>query len=322
MKHITLIGASGFIGTRLIDQIGKTVCSNIDKRLSKKYNDITTLKDIRDDDFEEVLSSETDTIILLAAEHKDDVTPISLYYEVNVTGTNNVLEAMNKKGIHRMIFISSCAVYGLNKKNPNEKFPPDPFSHYGKSKLQAEQVLMEWQKKDSQVRSLTIIRSTVAFGEENRGNVHNLLHQIATGTFLMVGSGKNRKSMAYVGNLVAFIHYCVDKNRPGIHLYNYVDKPDLNMNELVLQAEESLNRHLPSFRFPYWLGYMGGLCFDGLSFLIQKKFSVSSVRIKKFCATTQFDASLAHSTGFIAPFTLAEGLDRTLKSEFLDQGNK
>jgi hypothetical protein len=48
-----------------------------------------------------------------------------------------------------------------------------------------------------------------------------------------------------------------------------------------------------------------------------KKFSVSAVRVKKFRATTQFDAT-AHSSGFKAPFTLSEGLHRTLHYEFID----
>jgi len=90
------------------------------------------------------------------------------------------------------------------------------------------------------------------------------------------------------------------------------------MNELVLQAEESLNRKLPSLRLPYWLGLLGGLGFDLLSRITRKKFPITSIRIKKFCATTQFDATLAHNSGFIAPLTLAEGLDRTLKNEFGD----
>lgn len=79
------------------------------------------------------------------------------------------------------------------------------------------------------------------------------------------------------------------------------------MNELVQQVEISLNKKLPAVRLPYWLGYMVGLSFDLLAKLTGKKFSVSAVRVKKFCATTQFDATAAHSSGFIAPFTLAEG---------------
>ncbi|OFX62045.1 MAG: hypothetical protein A2066_05670 [Bacteroidetes bacterium GWB2_41_8] len=60
------------------------------------------------------------------------------------------------------------------------------------------------------------------------------------------------------------------------------------------------------------MGYIGGLGFDLLSKVTGKKFSVSAVRVKKFCATTQFDATKAHSCGFKAPFTLSEGLHRTL----------
>ena len=316
MRHIALVGASGFIGTRLIDLIGKENCYNIDKNPSEKYNDITTIQDIREKHLDFVFTNSTDTVVLLAAEHRDDVSPISLYYDVNVSGTRHILDAMDQKGIHNIIFISSVAVYGLNKKNPDEQFPPDPFSHYGKSKWQAEKVLRDWQQKDPDTKSLTIIRSTVAFGESNQGNVHNLLRQIASGKFLMIGRGQNRKSMAYVGNVAAFIKFCLETKTNGLRILNYTDQPDLTMNELVLQAEESLNRKLPSLRLPYWLGLTGGLCFDLLNRITGKRFPITSVRIRKFCATTQFDASLAHSSGFVPPYTLAEGLDRTLKSEF------
>jgi len=316
MKQIALVGASGFIGTRLIDLLGKENCYNIDKNPSEKYNDITTIQDIREKNLEFIFTNPTDTVILLAAEHRDDVSPISLYYDVNVNGTHHVLDAMDKRGILNIIFISSAAVYGLNKKNPDEKFPPDPLSHYGKSKWQAEKILREWQQKDIKNKSLTIIRPTVAFGEKNQGNVHNLLRQIASGRFLMIGRGENHKSMSYVGNVAAFIKFCLEVKNPGLKVLNYSDKPDLTMNELVLQAEESLNRKLPSLRLPYWLGMLGGLFFDLITRTTGKKLPINSIRIKKFCANTQIDAKLAHSSGFVPPYTLAEGLDRTLKSEF------
>lgn len=316
MRYTAVIGGSGFIGTRLIELLGKENCYNIDKNPSDKFNWITTIKDIRDPDFEQVFLEETKTIVLLAAEHRDDVSPHSLYYEVNVNGTRNVLEAMDRRGITDIIFISSAAVYGLDKNNPDEMFPPDPFSQYGKSKWMAEKVLQEWFKKDTETKSLTIVRPSVAFGENNKGNVHNLLRQIATGNFLMVGKGRNSKSMAYVSNVAAFIKFCLENSQRGVAIYNYTDKPDLTMNELIVQVEESLTRKLPPIRLPYWLGLIGGYCFDILTRLTGKKFPINSIRIKKFCATTQYDASKAHNTGFVAPYTLAEGLDITLKSEF------
>lgn len=315
---IIVIGASGFVGTRLIEQLGQENCHNLDKNLSAKYPEITIQQNILKNGLIDSIPNEAKTIVLLAAEHRDDVSPISLYYDVNVQGTKNILEVMDKKGITNIIFTSSVAVYGLNKKNPDETHPVDPFNHYGKSKWQAEEVLREWYNKDKKNRSLTIIRPTVIFGERNRGNVYNLLKQISSGKFLMVGKGTNKKSMAYVGNIVAFIEYCIKTQIPGYRLFNYIDKPDTNMNELVQQVEKSLNKKLPSIRLPYWLGYLGGVCFDILAKISGKKFPVSAVRVKKFCATTQFDATTAHNIGFKAPYTLLEGLDRTLHYEFID----
>lgn len=316
MQKLVLIGASGFVGTRLIDLIGKDKCRNIDKAESKKYNEITSIYDIRDKHLDSVLPPVTETVVLLAAEHRDDVSPVSLYFDVNVNGTRNVLEAMDKQGVQNIIFTSSAAVYGLNKENPDENFPPDPTSHYGKSKCLAEEQLISWQEQDPCRRSLTIIRSAVIFGESNRGNLYNLLHQISRGKFLMIGKGNNKKSMAYVGNVASFIKYCIETNKPGCRIVNYVDKPDLSMNELLAQVEKSLNKKLPAVRLPYWFGRMGGMSLDVISAISGIKFQITGERIKKFCASTQLDAGRAYASGFKAPYTLKEGLDRTLKSEF------
>ena len=47
--------------------------------------------------------------------------------------------------------------------------------------------------------------------------------------------------------------------------------------------------------------------------------AISSVRVRKFCATTQFDATKVHTSGFVAPYSLSQGLDRTLKYEFVSE---
>lgn len=315
---ICLIGASGFVGSRLIELIkDKFVVKNIDRRPSSFFQELTAIGDVRDQEELDSGLADFDTVVLLAAEHRDDVTPTSLYYDVNVEGTRNVLAAMDKNGITNIIFTSSVAVYGLNKTNPNEEHPEDPFNHYGKSKWQAEEILREWFAKDPLNRSLTIIRPTVIFGERNRGNVYNLLKQIASGKFAMVGKGNNNKSMAYIGNVVAFIEYKLENMHAGYEVFNYADKPDLSMNQLVAEVESSLGKKIPSIHLPYFVGMLGGYCFDLISKITGKKFSISSVRVKKFCATTQCDATKVHRSGFIPPFSLSEGLDRTLKYEFI-----
>ena len=317
--NITLIGASGFVGTRLINLLkedGRYALKNVDLVPSPFFNDITVIGDVREQSQMDEQLQGADCVVLLAAQHRDDVTPISLYYDTNVEGMRVTLRAMEKNGVKRLVFFSSVAVYGLNKKNPDESHFKDPFNHYGKSKWQAEQVLEEWAETHKDW-NINIIRPTVIFGERNRGNVYNLLKQISGGKFLMVGNGKNHKSMAYVGNIVAFVKFMIEEKTEGYNVFNYIDKPDMDMNDLVSHVSKVLNKHIPSTHFPYWLGMMGGYCFDALAFVTRRKLAISSVRVKKFCDTTEFDATKAHSSGFKAPFTLAEGLARTLEFEFV-----
>lgn len=314
---ILTIGGSGFVGSFLIKELHSYKIGNIDKNPSPFFDDITINGDIRNLD-EIKIPKGTKSVVLLAAEHRDDVSPTSLYYEVNVQGTKNVLKAMDNSGVKNIIFTSSVAIYGLNKINPDENHAEDPFNHYGKSKWQAEQVIKEWYHNDPDKKSITIIRPTVIFGERNRGNVYNLLKQISSGKFMMIGKGQNKKSMAYVGNIVAFIKNRLEKIEPGFHIFNYVDKPDFSMVELTRIIEEKMKIKLPSIKIPYLLGMIGGCIFDFISVLSGKKFSISSVRVKKFCATTQFDASKVHSV-FKKPYSLEEGLIKTLEHEFIDK---
>ena len=315
-KNILVVGGSGFVGSFLINELSNYNVHNIDKKPSPFFNNITVNGDIRNLD-EIKISKDTKSVVLLAAEHRDDVSPRSLYYDVNVQGTKNVLQAMDNAGVKNIIFTSSVAIYGLNKTNPDENHIHDPFNHYGKSKWQAEEIIKEWYDNDSKNKSVTIIRPTVIFGERNRGNVYNLLRQISSGKFLMIGKGQNKKSMAYVGNVVELIKNRIERQEPGYHVFNYADKPDYNMNELVSVIEQKMKLNIPRISIPYSFGMIGGYCFDLFSKVTGKKLSVSSVRVKKFCATTQFNATKVHNS-FNAPYSLKEGLDKTLEHEFIN----
>ena len=140
---IALIGGSGFVGTRLIDLLKESGVGllNVDKQQSHFFPDITVIGDVRDKERLTELLKGTDVVVLLAAEHRDDVTPVTKYYDVNVGGMQNTLSAMEANGVRRIVFTSSVAVYGLNKKNPDEEHAKDPFNHYGKSKWLAEMEL-------------------------------------------------------------------------------------------------------------------------------------------------------------------------------------
>lgn len=257
------------------------------------------------------------TVINLAAVHRDDVKPLSRYHDVNVEGARNVCEIASKAGVRTIVFTSSVAIYGFAPANTDEQGEPNFFNEYGKTKYLAEQVYLDWHAQDPSNRTLVIVRPTVIFGPGNRGNVYNLLRQIASGRFAMFGDGRNVKSMAYVENVAEFLVHCTGE-KPGVHVYNYIDKPDLSMNQLVQVARKTLfDKSGVGLRMPGFLGVTIGLCFDLLAWIIRRPLPISSIRVKKFMATTQF-SSAASETGFEAPYTLAEGLEKTLRYEFLE----
>lgn len=86
--NVLLIGASGFVGTRLLETaIADFNIKNLDKQQSHFYPEITQIGDVRDQQALDQALAGFDTVVLLAAEHRDDVSPTSLYYDVNVQGT-------------------------------------------------------------------------------------------------------------------------------------------------------------------------------------------------------------------------------------------
>ena len=213
------------------------------------------------------------------------------------------------------------AIYGFAPANTDESGAPNYFNEYGKTKYLAEKVYLDWHAQDPLTRRLVIVRPTVIFGPGNRGNVYNLLRQIASCRFAMFGDGQNIKSMAYVENVATFLVQCATES-PGIHIYNYVDKPDLSMNELVKVARRTLfNKAGVGPRLPAFLGVFIGKVFDLLALLIRRPLPISGIRVKKFMSTTQFNSATA-DTGFEAPFTLSEGLDKTLRYEFLEDNQE
>ncbi|WKK66836.1 NAD-dependent epimerase/dehydratase family protein [Lutimonas zeaxanthinifaciens] len=316
---ILVTGGSGFIGTRLIEDLLSNNHDVIifDKVISKVFPNLCVVGDVRDEEALISACKGVDIIFNLAAEHADDVAPISLYKDVNVHGALNLIKAAELNGVKKIVFTSSVAVYGLNQGAPNEKSKLSPFNEYGKSKLEAELAFKKWADQNG-LNSLTIIRPSVVFGEGNRGNVYNLLLQIKNKRFLMVGSGENKKSMAYVGNISHFLSKLTD-GKSGVQVFNYADKPDLDSKNIVAIAKDAfqINTKYPSI--PYPIAMIAGYALDLMAKLLNRKFPISSIRIKKFCADTTIDTKKLEDSGFIPPFSLELGLQKMIKKDFLNK---
>lgn len=288
----------------------------IDLKPSRSFPDQSRIADIRDiNALRGAVSG--DTIINLAAVHRDDVSDRALYFTTNVDGTRNLCVLAKERGINSMVFTSTVAVYGFAAPDTDEAGDTAPFNDYGRSKLEAEHVLEGWYREAPHSRHLAIVRPTVVFGEGNRGNVYNLLSQIARGRFVMVGNGQNRKSMAYVDNVAEYLFHTA-MTLQGSLLVNYVDKPDLTMDAVVIKVRKALGRSpRVDFRLPYRIGLGLGYLGDGLTRLSKNKLPISSIRVKKFCSNTSFSTAAHNQVGFRAPFTLEEGLSRTIDAEFI-----
>lgn len=316
-KKITVIGGSGFVGTNLCRQLAlkQQDFEIIDLKMSNQFPEKCKIADVRDaQTLRNTMAG--DVVVNLAAVHRDDVRDKSEYQRTNVDGAENVALVCQEKGIDKIIFTSTVAVYGFAEPGTDENGAINPFNEYGRTKFEAEEKLRKWQSKGN--NSLIIVRPTVIFGEGNRGNVFNLLNQIASGKFLMVGKGENKKSMAYIGNIVAFLETCVATDQK-YGVYNYVDTPDLTMNELVSQVRAKLKGKTGvGPRLPYWLGIILGYTADLVAKISGRNLPVSSIRVKKFASSTEFKSSKASLESFQAPFTLSHGVERTLNSEFIN----
>lgn len=321
--RINIVGGSGFIGSRLCGRLAnqEIAFQILDKVMSTSFAEDSALADVRDISALNRHITLGTVLINLAAEHRDDVSPLSLYDDVNVQGAKNICLVADQKNIQTIIFTSSVAVYGFAQLGTDESGMIAPFNNYGRTKWEAEQVYKAWQAEDSENRTLVIVRPTVVFGERNRGNVFNLLKQIASGKFVMVGDGLNRKSMAYVENVAAFLEYSMSF-QPGVHIYNYIDKPDFSMNQLIGHVNKLLGRSSEiKFRLPYFVGLTIGKFFDLVAKVSGRQFPISSIRVKKFCANSVYESAV-DKTGFTRPVGLIESIERTVRYEFLEDHNE
>lgn len=313
-KTILLIGGAGFIGTvlaQLLRDQGHRVII-LDKDLTGVTSADAVLADIRDPHAIRPHFDGVDIVINLAAEHRDDVRPLSLYQEVNVDGSAHICQAAAEAGVRDIVFTSSVAVYGSSPQAMNEDQPHAYFNEYGRTKHLAEDVYRGWLNGGDD-RRLCIVRPTVVFGPGNRGNVFNLLRQIKYGPFLMVGDGLNRKSLCHVRNVAGFIASRIGAGeRYG--LYNYADKPDRDMNALVTLAQSALGRKTRMVRLPLWLGLMLGHVADGVAAITRRSLPISAVRVQKFTSNSIIDSSKAMATGYVPPVSLDDGLADMLRN--------
>jgi len=247
-----------------------------------------------------------DLIIHLAAKHRFFGISKDEFYRVNVEGTKAILKAASQRNIKNIIFYSSVAVYGDQSVPTNENTIPKPDNTYGITKFEAEKLVCNW-VSERENRNALIIRPTVVFGPNNKGNMYRLIRQIDKRLYIPIGSGKNIKSVAYVENLVNATLFLMNKGFKGLEVYNYADEPHRTFREIVDLIYRLSGRSAPKLSLPVKPVLMSLRPFDYLAKLLGINFPIP-IALMKMNTPTHHTASKIRKAGFQQIHSFEEGL--------------
>ena len=227
-------GASGFIGTRLVQRL-----ASVGRRV--RALDIVAPRSVLPGieyctaDVRRALpldlGRDVSVIYNLAAVHKTPGHPAQAYYDTNVNGATYVTALARGCGIAKIVFTSSISVYGPCEARVSEGTHPAPTSDYGKSKLMAEGIHRQWQARDDANR-LVIVRPGVVFGPGEGGNFTRLARALRWGYFAYPGRRDTIKACGHVDELLGALDFALSRDEARI-LFNFAYPDEATLEQIV-----------------------------------------------------------------------------------------
>jgi len=223
-KTIFLTGSSGFVGT------------NLHKNLNSKFNFKFYKKD------NPIRVAENFVINLAGKAHDLKKTSNSIeYYKANTSFSNSVFDAFIDSNAEVFITISSVkAVADELDSELTEEYIPNPVTHYGKSKLQAEQYILS--KKLPVGKRVYILRPCMIHGPGNKGNLNLLFKIVSIGLPWPLGAYENKRSFCSVDNLCFIIKELIENEKIPSGVYNVSDDDPISTNDIIKLICESQNK--------------------------------------------------------------------------------
>lgn len=263
--------------------------------------------DIREKGVLSRLPFEGSIIFHLAGEVEDR----SLFYDINVVGTENLISLAAPARIKHFIHLSSAGAIGHPGKGKiDETTPCCPMNEYERSKYEGERILAEYFGR-YQI-PVTIIRPSTVFGEGSKSQSFlSWMRSIKNGTFRFIGK-KSYANYIYVGDVAEALLRVSKAGRTGKNIFILSDgKP---MEEFVHSAAEILNVEIPGTPIQRWFAFVVAGTLTPLANCFGKDFPLTVSRVRALTDQRVFSMKkIKEELGFQPRFGIVEGLQRTLR---------
>lgn len=261
MEKVLVTGANGFIGQHLV----RRLLSDGKKIRGTRYVE-RPLYFIRSDEVEwqtvDLLKKESlkgiaegiECIYHLAAIPNNDYSKTwEDFYNVNVLGTRALLEEAKKNGIKRFVYISTveAAGYGDGVNPRKETDEPKPDNNYGKSKLQAEKIVLN----GSWPFECVVVRLPAIYGPGTFLIVPKLFGMVRRGYYPFIGSGNALMEFCYIENAVQAIVLAGTRKEAVGELFYVSDERSYSIKEVITAIAAAMNKRVFMLHFPRWLAY-------------------------------------------------------------------
>ncbi len=292
---ILLTGSSGFLGKYLINNLPEKKVKTLGRSACDYDVDLSLNVPCFKDKFEIVIHNAGKAHSIPNTNFQKQE-----FYQVNVVGTQNLLAGIAKNCFPKyFVFVSSVSVYGLYcgiEINENTSLgAEDP---YGKSKIVAEQIILDWCKKNNVI--CTILRLPLLLGSNPPGNLNSMINGIRKGFYFNLSGGTARKSMVLASDVAKFILKAAEVG--GI--YNLTDGYHPSFCELgKLIARQCGRKFVPNM--PFYLAKFFAITGD----MLGSKFLINSDKLTKITSTLTFDDSKARGAFGWNPSPVLKGFN-------------
>lgn len=290
--HITITGASGFVGSNLCQYL-------VDKQYSIHK---LSLKQ----EWKSKFNNNTQVVIHLAGKAHDleNVSDESEYFKVNRDLTIELFDVFLKSQATDFFYFSSVkAVADTVDDVLTEDACPNPLTPYGKSKLEAENYLLNQNLPHN--KRLFIIRPCMIHGLGNKGNLNLLFKIVEKNIPWPLASFNNKRSFLSIDNLNFLIEAMLEKEQVSSGIYNFSDDIPLATNDLIkIMDPNALLLPIPK-KIIYTLAKLGDWC----------KLPLNSERLKKLTenyvvSNNKIKMELEINS---LPLSAAEGIAKTIE---------